>query len=160
MKSSSGSDRLAIALATWFGCGYFPVGPGTVGSLGGIVLAWPLLVYAQVSPVWLLLPVALFYAPGVWSATRTAQISGRKDPSIVVIDEVLGQWLTMAGALRITPLSVLLAFVLFRALDIWKPYPARQLEALPAGTGIIADDLMAGVYGAIVLAILGWCNLY
>lgn len=90
---------------------------------------------------------------GIWAATIVARESGRKDPQIVVIDEVLGQWLTLAGATHLDWRTFLLGFVLFRLFDIWKPPPVRQLERLPDGTGIVADDLMAGVYGSLVLGI-------
>jgi len=89
-----------------------------------------------------------------------ARESGMKDPQIVVIDEVLGQWLTLAGALRVNWRSVLLAFALFRFFDIVKPPPIRLIERLPGGAGIVLDDMMAGVYGALVLFLLGWFNLY
>jgi phosphatidylglycerophosphatase A len=78
----------------------------------------------------------------------------------VVIDEVVGQWLTLAGARPLNWKSFLAAFVLFRLFDIWKPAPVRQLESLQGGAGIVADDLMAGVYAALVLFLAGCFNLY
>jgi phosphatidylglycerophosphatase A len=78
----------------------------------------------------------------------------------VVIDEVLGQWLTLAGAKVLNWKSYLAAFLLFRLLDIWKPPPVRQLEGLPGGFGVVADDLAAAVYGALVLYAAGCFNLY
>ena len=78
----------------------------------------------------------------------------------MVVDEVLGQWITLVGALALNWKSWLAAFFLFRLFDIWKPPPVRQLEALPSGTGIVADDVMAGVYGALVLFLMGCFNLY
>jgi len=89
-----------------------------------------------------------------------ARSKGRKDPGLVVIDEVVGQWITLAGAATLNWKSWLAAFLLFRAFDIFKPPPVRQLEALPGGTGIVMDDCMAGVYGALVLFAAGWFNLY
>ena len=71
-----------------------------------------------------------------------------------------GQWITLAGATAFNWKSYLIGFLLFRLFDIWKPAPVRQLERLPTGTGIIADDLMAGVYGAVVLYLAGFYNLY
>lgn len=76
------------------------------------------------------------------------------------MDEVIGQWVTLAGAATLNWKSWLAAFVLFRVLDIWKPAPVRQLEKLPGGYGIIADDVMAGVYGALLLFAAGHFNLY
>ena len=75
-------------------------------------------------------------------------------------DEVIGQWISLAGARRFNWESCLAAFLLFRLFDIWKPPPVRQLERLPGGLGIVADDAMAGVYGALVLFAAGWFNLY
>src|SRR5206468_12579755 len=89
--------------------------------------------------------------PGIWSAGVMARVEGGKDPSIVVVDEVIGQWIAIAAAPVINWKSVLAAFILFRLFDIWKPPPVRQLESLPGGWGIVADDIMAGVYAAFVL---------
>ena len=150
----------ARVLATWFFCGYVPVGPGTAGSLAALAMAWCLHRFAGV-PAWTfgLLAVVLT-APGIWAAGVTAGESGLKDPQIVVVDEVVGQWLTLAGATQLNWKSWLLGFALFRLFDIWKPPPVRQLENLPGGTGIVADDAMAGIYGALVLFAAGWNNLY
>ena len=146
---------LARALATWFGCGYAPKGPGTAGSLGALLVAWPL----RNQPPWFFAALALiFLAPAIWSAGSTALQVGKKDPQIVVIDEVVGQWIALAGALTYSPAAWISAFVLFRAFDIWKPWPVRRLERLPSGTGIVMDDVMAGIYAALVLYLAGWNN--
>ena len=100
-----------------------------------------------------LLGAALFL-PGVWAATRTARALQKKDPGMVVVDEVIGQWITLAGAHHLTWANYFLAFVLFRLFDIWKPPPVRRLEALPEGLGIVADDVMAGIYAAAVLFVV------
>jgi len=153
-------SRMAIAIATWFGCGYWPVGPGTAGSLAALVIAYFLASKAGWQP-WYFAALAVALTPlGIWAATVTARESQSKDPSIVVVDEVLGQWITLVGALALNWKSWLAAFFLFRLFDIWKPPPVRSLEALPSGTGIVADDLMAGVYGALVLFLMGCFNLY
>ena len=102
----------------------------------------------------------LLAIPGIWAADVVARDSGRKDPQIVVVDEVVGQWITLAGATRSTGRAGCWRFALFRLFDIWKPPPVRQLERLPGGLGIVADDAMAGVYGALVLFAAGWFNLY
>jgi phosphatidylglycerophosphatase A len=99
-------------------------------------------------------------APAIWAAGETARQSGIEDPRFVVVDEVVGQWLALAGARVFNWKSWLAAFVLFRLFDIWKPFPVRQLESLPGGLGIVADDLMAGLYAALVLFIAGCFNLY
>ena len=160
MTRNDGGRRPAMLLATWFGCGYSPFAPGTAGSAAALAIAIPLHQFAGF-PGWSFpLMAALLFYPATWAATLTAKAVGRKDPSIVVVDEVIGQWITLAGARAFNWKSWLLAFVLFRLFDIWKPPPVRQLEALPGGLGINADDAMAGVYGALVLFLAGWFNLY
>jgi phosphatidylglycerophosphatase A len=148
--------RLGVLLATVGGAGYFPFAPGTVGSAAGVVVFaltrhWPV--------SWQLLLAAVIAIVGVWASDAAARHFGKKDPSPVVIDEVAGQLVTLlaigAGAgwgldgLRWTGIAA--GFFLFRALDIVKPWPARQFENLPGGIGIMADDLMAGVYGNLIL---------
>ncbi|HYZ84923.1 MAG TPA: phosphatidylglycerophosphatase A [Bryobacteraceae bacterium] len=145
------SDRLALLLATWFGCGYFPMGPGTAGSLGAILVAWMLHRGAGVPVYWFAGLGLLLFLPGVWAAGRTERIESRQDPGLVVVDEVVGQWITLGAASEFSTGPVLAAFVLFRLFDIWKPFPVRKLEALPGGWGIVSDDAAAGVYGALVL---------
>jgi phosphatidylglycerophosphatase A len=154
-------NRLAAALATWFGCGLSPLGPGTVGSLAALAAACALsetLAFGR----WHFLALAAAATPaGIWAAGRYADKTGAKDPGQVVVDEVLGQWLTLCGAHTFAGWKPwLAAFLLFRIFDIAKPFPVRRLESLPGGTGIVADDLGAGALAAIVLAILGWFNLY
>ena len=159
MKRSP-ADLGALALATWFGCGYSPFAPGTAGSLGAIAVAAAIDYWFAPPPIAYALLAAALLLPAIAAAHRTAAIAGRKDPGLVVVDEVLGQWLTLAGAVTLNWKSWLAAFFLFRLLDVWKPAPARRLEDLPGGAGIVADDLMAGLYGALVLLLAGWCNLY
>lgn len=150
-------NKPAWAFATWFGCGLSPVAPGTVGSLAAVAIAWPLS-RAGFGPVeFLILSFALLY-PAIRAAGVVAREAGRKDPQIVVIDEVLGQWLTLSGALRFDIWTLALAFGLFRLFDIWKPPPIRRIERIPGGAGIVLDDIMAGVYGALVLFAVGWFN--
>ena len=154
------TNKLALALGTWFGCGYWPWGPGTVGSAAAVALAWLGHTYGSLPPWSFGLIAVVVTPPGIWAAGQTARIVCRKDPGIVVIDEVLGQWITLAAAPVFTGKSMLAAFLLFRLFDIWKPWPARRFESLPGGTGIVADDLMAGIYGGLVLWLAGWFNLY
>jgi phosphatidylglycerophosphatase A len=87
---------------------------------------------------------------GIPAATQVARASGIKDPQFVVIDEVAGQLIALVG-FSLSWKSVLLGFILFRAFDIWKPPPVRQLEHLPEGTGIVLDDVAAGVYALIIM---------
>lgn len=152
--------RLALAIATGLGCGYFPKAPGTAGSLLGLALAivaqrlwhWGAVEFLLLAVIWLV--------PAIWASALTASSMGDGDPSIVVIDEVLGQWITLAGVTSYHWQSWLAAFVLFRLFDIWKPPPLRQLERLTHGVGIVADDVGAGVFGALVLFAAGCFNLY
>ena len=149
--------RLALAIATGLGLGYLPKAPGTWGSLAGILIYSLTLSYfpspAASSTMAVTAAVAIALAgTGVWAADRSAHFAARKDPQFVVIDEVSGQHLTYALALA--PLNwkyLLLGFILFRAFDIWKPFPARQAEFLPGGLGIMADDWIAGAYAALGL---------
>src|SRR5207247_10107091 len=154
------SNKLAVAIATWFGCGYAPIAPGTAGSAAAIGIAALLAIYAGWRPrdFWILATALVPVA--VWSADVTARVTGKKDPRLVVVDEVAGQWFALVGAASLNWKSYLGAFLLFRLFDIWKPPPVRQLEKLPGGKGIVADDVMAGLYAALVLFIAGWFNLY
>jgi phosphatidylglycerophosphatase A len=104
--------------------------------------------------------VLVFLLPSIWAATRTARLLDSEDPGMVVVDEVLGQWVTLLGAFALNWKTFLAGFLLFRLFDIWKPWPIRRLENLPEGGGIVADDLAAGVYGAIVLTISGSLGFY
>ena len=151
--------RLAILLATWFGCGYSPAAPGTAGSAAGILIAWLLISAAGLSPLFLIPLTAILTPLGIWAADVTARHLGKEDPGLVVIDEVLGQWLTAAAIVHPTWQSYVLAFALFRIFDITKPWPIRKLERLHGGLGIVADDLLAGIYGAVVLFAAGRLNL-
>ena len=153
------TSKPAWLFATGFGCGFSPIAPGTVGSLAAILIAWPLSRIGFNRLHFLVLAFLLLY-PAILAAGTVATDSAKKDPQVVVIDEVLGQWLTLAGGLRFDLFTMALAFGLFRLFDIWKPFPVRQLEFLPGGVGIVADDLMAGLYAALVLFLAGWFNLY
>jgi phosphatidylglycerophosphatase A len=153
-------NRLAIIIATWFGCGYFPWGPGTIGALAGLLIAMTLHFYLGAGRLALLVATLILLAPAIWASTNTARIVAKLDPGIVVVDEVLGQWTTLLGATVFNWKALLAGFVLFRVFDIWKPWPVRQFEKLPGGTGIVADDLAAGIYAALILYIGGRFGLY
>ena len=140
---------LARVVATGFGSGYSPLAPGTAGSAVGLLLYWPL--SALGVPV-AVAATALVSLLGVWAATRVARQVGREDPGLVVVDEIVGQWVSLLF-LPWTPGVAILGFFAFRAMDIVKPWPARQLEHLPGGWGIMADDLMAGVYANLLLRV-------
>lgn len=151
---------LARVIATWFGAGYAPAAPGTAGSLAAIAVAWGVHYYTGVQWGSFAYMAMLLFPLAVWSANVVARTSGLEDPQIVVVDEVVGQWLTLAGAATLNWKTWLAAFLLFRLFDIWKPFPVRRMERLPGGLGIVADDALAGVYGALVMFAGGWFNLY
>lgn len=152
---SSSAPRWATLVATFFGAGRLKPGPGTWGSLATALLWWLIASHippgARVGVIVLL--IVLSVAIGIPAATLEARGCGKKDPSHVVIDEVAGQLVTLIAA-PIGWKPLLAGFILFRAFDILKPPPIRQLERLPEGTGIVVDDLGAGVYGLIVMQLL------
>jgi phosphatidylglycerophosphatase A len=142
--------RLAYVVATAFGAGYSPVAPGTAGSLVGLLLFWPL---SRLSP-WLAAAVTVVVlVAGMLAAQRVAAASGVADPGLVVVDEVVGQWVSLLF-LPFSWTTAVAGFLLFRALDIVKPWPARDLERLHGGGGIMADDVMAGIYANLLLRVL------
>ena len=147
MVSPSNRDRLALLLASVGGVGYCPVAPATAGSAValGIYLVMPSTATAQFGILLFVLLIAL------WASGRVA-VRGGKDPSYVVIDEVAGM-LVACFLLPKTPGVLAAAFVLFRILDIGKWFPMKQLERLPGGWGIVADDLAAGLLARLLLAL-------
>lgn len=98
--------------------------------------------------------------PGIWASTVTAREKGKEDPGFIVVDEVLGQWVTLLGVSSYSVGSFAAGFILFRVFDIWKPWPVRKFEKFPGGYGIVADDLAAGIYGALILYLGGFFGLY
>jgi len=145
--------RLAVFLATAAYCGYFPVAPGTVGSIAG--LAVYLLVWWTHSRILEVSLIVVTFAVGTWAATHAERYFGGIDPGPVVIDEVLGQLVTLAF-ISVGWRAALTGFVLFRIYDVIKPYPANRLEKFHGGLGIMSDDAAAGVYANISLRILMW----
>jgi len=143
----------AWTVATFFGAGYGKPGPGTWGSVAA-VLVWAAFAFTlHPSTLALTLAIAVATAIGVPASTIVARESGREDPQFVVIDEVAGQWIALL-ACPIDWYHPLIAVVLFRLFDITKPFPARQLESLPGGWGIVFDDVAAGLYAWGVAALL------
>ena len=133
-----------LAWATFFGAGKIPGAPGTWGSLA----AAPLFYFLIGTPLVHLGVLVIVYFTGVYAATRVEKDYGEKDPSCVVIDEVLGMGVAMFLIPGQWPFA-LMALILFRIFDIGKPYPIRKLEKLPGGWGIMTDDLLAGIYANI-----------
>jgi phosphatidylglycerophosphatase A len=150
----------ASLIATFFGVGRLQPGPGTWGSLATVLL-WAALAHALTPS--LRLPVAIVFVLlvvliGIPAATQTARGSGKKDPQFIVIDEVAGQLIALL-AVPVAWTTFLAAFILFRAFDIVKPPPVRQLEALPEGAGIVLDDVAAGLYALGIMHLLLHFNL-
>jgi len=165
-------DYVALAVATC-GVGLIPLAPGTWGSLVGVGLyllaraaSVQAFVYAQargwstpplesLRTTLVLLMLIVMTIAGIWAASRCESLLGRKDPGAVVVDEVIGQLLTFvflpvgSGAW-----AIVAGFLAFRLFDIWKPYPIRRLESLEAGLGVMADDVLAGVYAATLMSLL------
>jgi phosphatidylglycerophosphatase A len=139
----------ARLLATGFGSGYSPFAPGTAGSVVGLVLFWPMAALGWPIQAAVCGGVSLV---GALAATHVADRVGLKDPGIVVVDEIVGMWVTLI-ALPFGPVTAAAGFVLFRVMDVFKPWPARDLERLPGGWGIVADDLAAGVYANLLLRV-------
>jgi len=166
----SATDYFALALATC-GVGYLPLAPGTWGSLVGIGLYlvargvamklafdlgaqrnFNLLHVYYLVIAFELVVVSVVALVGTWAASRTERLSAKKDPGKVVIDEVAGQFIALIPVpfvLETAWWAFIVAFILFRFFDIVKPYPARKLESLPGGLGIMADDVIAGCYAAL-----------
>ncbi len=150
------SERFAVVLASWGGCGFVPAAPGTVASAVAVGLAYALVGGLDLAAGWLAALSLALLAPAVWSAGVVCKRFGREDPPEVVIDEVVGQWLALAAVNATDWKQWLVAFVLFRTLDIAKPFPLRRLERLPGGYGVVADDVAAGLCVMIVLVGLAW----
>jgi len=141
------ADVVSRVIATAFGSGYSPVAPGTAGSAVGVLLFWPL---ASRPWPWQIAACAAVFVVGVVAAGHVARRLRLEDPGIVVVDEVAGQWITLVG-LPFTPTVAAAGFVLFRVMDVLKPWPARDLERLHGGWGIMADDVAAGVLAHLAL---------
>ncbi len=165
-------DRAALALST-FGVGYMPIAPGTFGSMVGVIIylgvTWAAAnvgiamiergFLAEQASAWILLVnltlLTLFTLAGIWAATRSTRFFGNADPSHAVVDEVIGQLVTFLFVpFGISWKLILAGFLLFRLFDIWKPYPIDDLQNLPLGLGVCADDLLAGIYAGICLAFI------
>jgi phosphatidylglycerophosphatase A len=140
--------RIGVFIATCAYVGYAPVAPGTFGSAAGLAVYY--LVRRQASTRVELAVIAAVLAVGLWAATEAEHYFGGIDPGPVVIDEVVGMLITLA----LIPVSItgaIVGFLIFRVLDVVKPWPARRLEHLPGGFGIVLDDVMAGIYGNLIM---------
>jgi phosphatidylglycerophosphatase A len=146
-------NTLRLGIATFGFLGLAPYAPGTIGTLGGVALAWLLAGTSQYL-LWTLLAAALLYVLGRAVAPWAEARAGKKDPGWFVIDEVIGYLITVAWLGGPTALTLFVGFCLFRCFDIVKPWPVRWFERLGGGDGIILDDVMAGLYAFGVLALL------
>ncbi len=144
---------LALVVATAAYSGYVPVAPGTAGSLVGLAVF--ALVRALGGPEIEVATIIAVVAVGIWAASEAERHFGRSDPGAIVIDEVAGMLVTLCW-LPVSWGGALIGFLAFRAFDIVKPFPARSAERLPRGWGVMADDIVAGVYAHLVLRLLAW----
>ena len=142
----------AWLIATWFGAGLLPWAPGTWGSLAALPFAWAI-AWAGGAPALAVAASVLFFV-GWWAAEGVERASGIADDGAIVIDEVVGQWLTLA-AVPLDPRAYLLGFLLFRLFDIVKPWPVRWADRrIAGGLGVMADDVLAALYAASALLLL------
>ena len=151
----------AIWIATAGGAGYFPFAPGTAGSLVGVAVVAGLGQFPLQRPAAITVLAAaslVLFGLGVYTSGQAEEFLGRRDPSQVVVDEVVGQMLTFLLLPHATWKWLLVGFLFFRVFDIVKPFPARQAERIPRGWGIMLDDVVAGVYGLAALALTGLVN--
>ena len=142
------NDRINTLISSFFFLGYSPVAPGTAGTLGAIPLFY--LIASYLSSEWYILILILITALAIMVSSRAEKIYNKEDPGEVVIDEVVGYLVTMAF-IAPTAVNIVLGFLLFRALDILKPFPCRRLEKIHGGYGIVLDDVAAGVWANLLL---------
>ncbi len=149
-------NRFFLVLATGFGAGYSPVAPGTLGTLVAIPVYYFL--SENPSPLYEITLIGFFFL-SVWISENAETFFGKKDDPRIVIDEVMGFLITMLWIPK-TSLFIFVGFFLFRFFDILKPFPIRSLErGLKGGWGVVLDDVMAGVYGNIILQIISYFTL-
>lgn len=163
-------DYFVLSITT-FGVGYFPIAPGTWGSMVGVGIyllfgwieanastnlsGWSDSQITAWNHVFNIIIFLLFCLLGIWAAGRATKLFKHKDPSQTVVDEVMGQLLTFLFIPFTFSWKMILAgFLLFRLFDIWKPFPIDSLQSLPAGIGVCADDILAGVYAGACLSVI------
>lgn len=143
-------DRVKLAIVSCGFLGCAPVAPGSFGTLGGVVIAW-LLSRTENYALWTLLVCAILYAVSQPLGSWAEAYARRKDPGIFVMDEVIGYLITVAWSRGPSLLALTVAFFVFRFFDIVKPPPARAMERIPGGHGILLDDVVAGVWGLVLV---------
>ena len=140
--------RAGIFIATCGYLGYVPVAPGTFGSAAGLALFFAV---RSTGSMWVeLAAIVVLFAIGVWSGTIAEEHFGGIDPGPVVLDEVVGMLITLA-LLPVNLTGAIVGFLIFRVLDVVKPWPSAQFEKLPGGLGVMADDGMAAIYGNLLM---------
>ncbi len=148
-KTDNGIPFIAKLIGTGFYSGYSPLIPGTAGSIVGLIIY----MIPGIENIIIFLPlIIIFYFAGLYSSALLEKKLG-DDPSVVVIDEIVGMWISLLFIEKSFPI-IIAAFILFRLFDIFKPFPCRQLEKLPNGWGIMLDDVFAGIYTSIVIHII------
>ena len=159
IPGDSWRDRIAWFIGSGFGCGLSPLAPGSVGSLAAAIILYLLSFaipngwYSWPGSVAIVLLSAGGLAVGVW-ATGRMSTSENPDPGSATWDEFVGMWLTCLFIPFGQPIWLSVAFVVFRALDVLKPWPSRRLESLPGGWGIMLDDVGAGLWGMLIMLLL------
>lgn len=146
-------QRLGLFIATCGYLGYVPIAPGTFGSAAGLAVFYAVRSTGSISVE--IAAIVLLFAIGVWAGTAAEYHFGGIDPGPVVLDEVVGMLITLA-LLPVNGLGAVTGFLVFRVLDVIKPWPSAQFEKLPGGLGVMADDGMAAIYGNLVLRGLIW----
>jgi phosphatidylglycerophosphatase A len=148
----------ARLVASGFGVGFSPAAPGTAGSLLALLLAIPLFPLPYALPIAILIATAA----GLWAIPTALKTDPKSsnDPGWVVIDEIAGQWITLLGLAQLTWLAAAAAFALFRLLDITKPGPIGWADRQHGAVGVMADDIIAGIIGALILAAIGQITRY
>lgn len=166
------TDYFALAFTTW-GVGYLPLAPGTFGSMVAVAIyvgierllaliensVFRLTSLTPSAVAWehsaIAISLAIFIFVGIWASGRAIPLLGNLDPSQAVVDELMGQFITFLFVpFGLSWQLILAGFLLFRLFDIWKPFPINDLQILPGGIGVCADDIVAGVYAGICLAVL------
>ncbi len=143
-------ETAAKLIATFFYVGLIPVAPGTFGTLAAIPLFW--IISGQTIYIYLLITLIVI-GVSVWAATETEKIYSKRDPGLIVADEVAGYLVTMI-LIPPTATNIAIGFILFRVFDIVKPPPVRSLEKLPRGWGVVIDDVAAGVYACVCMHLI------
>jgi phosphatidylglycerophosphatase A len=146
-------QKLVLFLAAGGYLGHVPIAPGTFGSLPGLLICIGISGFSLGYAILVVLVLAIV---AIIIAQQAKELIGENDPSSIVIDEIAGMTVTLLG-IPLTPFSLIFGFLVFRALDILKPFPIRYLERkIPGGPGIVLDDVMAGVYGNLLIRIVMW----